>query len=85
MINYQNARIVRVDEQTPDRLKTNWEIWAELYFEYRITRKLSLYLEPSLKYYMNPTVNQEVSGSPPWTLGLGFGLQFNFEPKKRKP
>jgi hypothetical protein len=83
VIEYTNARIIRIDEETPARMKTNWQLWANLMVEMRITRKIGIYLEPSFKYYMKPTAEQENSEArPPWSLGLGIGLQFNFEQKK---
>jgi hypothetical protein len=85
-IEYSNARIIRIDEETPSRLKSNWQVWANLYFEMYVTQKISLYLEPSFKYYLSPTAEQENPGAtPPWSVGLGVGLQFNFEHKKQKP
>ncbi|MCX6277207.1 MAG: outer membrane beta-barrel protein [Bacteroidetes bacterium] len=86
VIEYSNARIIRIDDETPARLKTNWQLWANLYLEIHVTKKISLYLEPSFKYFMKPTAEQENSGAnPPWSLGLGIGLQFNFEPKNQNP
>ena len=86
VIEYSNARIIRIDDETPARLKTNWQIWANLFIEMHVTKKISLYLEPSFKYFMKPTAEQENSGAnPPWSLGLGIGLQFNFEQKNHNP
>ncbi len=82
-IEYANSRIIRIDEETPARMKTNWQLCANLLVEMRINRKIGIYLEPSFKYYMKPTAEQENSDSrPPWSLGLGIGFQFNFEEKK---
>ncbi len=82
VINYPNARIIKVDDETPARRTTNWQIWANLNLEIRLTRKISFYLEPSFKYFMKPLVEQEnVSMKAPWSIGLGIGLQFNFGKK----
>lgn len=82
-VEYANARIIRIDEETPERLKTNWQLWANLNLEFRLNRRFSLYLEPSWKYFMKPTAEQENPGAtPPWSAGIGLGVQINFDSKK---
>lgn len=84
VIEYANARIIRIDEETPARMKTNWQIWADLMLEMRINEKFSLYIEPSWKYFFRPTADQEnIHSKPPWSIGVGLGVQFNFEPNQR--
>jgi hypothetical protein len=86
VIEYSNATIIRVDDNTPARVKTNWQIWANLYLEMRMNKNVSLFLEPSFKYYFKPMVTQENgTGKSPWTIGLGVGIQFNFGHKKMTP
>jgi hypothetical protein len=86
VIEYPNATIIRVDNDTPSRTQTNWQIWANLYLEMRMNKTVSIYLEPSFKYYLKPMVTQEnVIYKAPWTIGLGVGLQFNFGHKKTSP
>ena len=85
-IQYSNARIIRIDDNTPLRLHTNWQLWGDLFLEIRMNKKISLYFEPSCKYFLNPMVEQEnVKFKAPWSVGLGIGIQFNFAPKANKP
>jgi hypothetical protein len=86
VIAYSNATIIRVDNETPARIQTNWQIWANLYFEMRINKIASIYLEPTFKYYLKPLVSQEnIVYKAPWTIGMGVGLQLNFGQKTKKP
>ncbi|MDP1622918.1 MAG: outer membrane beta-barrel protein [Bacteroidales bacterium] len=86
VIEYRNSRIIRVDNDTPSRIHTNWQIWANLYFEMRMNKNISLYLEPSFKYYLRPMVTREnISFKAPWTIGLGVGIQVNFGQKTKTP
>lgn len=86
VIEYSNATIIRVDNETPTRIQTNWQIWANLYFEMRINKIASIYLEPTFKYYLKPLVSQEnVKYKAPWTIGMGVGLQLNFGQKTKSP
>ena len=83
VIDYPNARIIRIDNTTPSRLKTNWQLWLNLTLEYRLTRQFSLFAEPYYKYYFQPMLQQEnTSATNPSAFGLGVGLQFNFGKKK---
>ncbi len=85
-VEYSNATIIRTDDDTPSRISTNWQVWADLYFEMRMNKQVSIYLEPSFKYYLKPMVEQEnVTFKAPMTIGLGVGIQFNFGQKKTSP
>jgi hypothetical protein len=78
-ISYPEGRVVRVDDNTPSRIHTNWQVWTDLNLEIRMNKKISLYVEPSFKYYLKPVVEQEnVRYKAPWSIGLGAGIQFNF-------
>ena len=86
VIEYTNARIIRVDDNTPSRVHTNWQVWGDLFLEIRMNKKISIYFEPSFKYFLNSIVEQEnVSFKAPWSVGLGIGIQFNFAAKKKNP
>ena len=86
VIEYSNARIIRTEDETPTRVETNWQVWANLLFELRMNKQVSLYLEPSFKYFLKPIVEQEnVTFKAPMTIGLGVGLQFNFGLKSKTP
>jgi len=83
VIEYSNATIIRVDDHTPSRIHTDWQVWGNLLLEVRMNRNFSLYLQPSFKYFLKPLVEQEnMTFKSPWSVGLGVGLQFNFAPKK---
>jgi len=86
VIDYSNARITRIENSTPSRMAINWQVWADLYLEYRITKTVSLYFEPLYKYYFKPVVEKEnVIYSQPWSVGMNLGLQFNFGRKRQHP
>ncbi|MEI7662534.1 MAG: outer membrane beta-barrel protein [Bacteroidota bacterium] len=83
-IEYANARVIRVDDNTPARAHTNWQLWGDLFLEFRINKKFSIYVEPSCKYFLTPMIEQEnIRYKAPWSVGLGVGLQLNFAPNKK--
>ncbi len=78
-VDYQNARIIRVDDNTPERVKMNWKITLGLHLEYRITKKLGCYLEPSYKYYFTSfTKKEQTSSKDPYSIGVGIGIRYHF-------
>jgi hypothetical protein len=78
-INYPNARIIRIDNNIPFRVETNWQIWTGLRLDYKISKEFSFFAEPYYKYYFKPMVEgKEVPSANPWSVGLGVGLQYNF-------
>jgi hypothetical protein len=79
VIDYPNARIIRIDNNTPTRVETNWQIWLGLRMDYKINKNLSFFAEPSYKYYFKSVVEQETaSAKNPYSIGLGIGIEYNF-------
>jgi hypothetical protein len=79
VINYPNSRIIRIDNNTPARNKTTWQVLVGLRLDYKVANEFSVFAEPYYKYYLQPMVNQSESPAPnPWSVGLGVGLQYNF-------
>jgi hypothetical protein len=86
VIDYANARIIRIDNNTPIRVKTNWQLWLGLRLDYKINKEFSLFAEPTYKYYFKPAVEQkEDPVNNPYSIGLGIGIQYNFGRKTIKP
>lgn len=86
VVEYSNARLIKIENETPARVDVTWQAWAGFYFEYRLSKAASLYLQPVCKYYFNPTVEKEgIQYDKPWSVGLGVGLQLNFGQKRRQP
>ena len=78
VIDYPNARIIRIDNNTPIRVTTNWQLWLGLRLDYKINKAFSLFAEPNYKYYFKPVVEQnEGLAKNPYSIGLGIGIQYN--------
>jgi hypothetical protein len=86
VIEYPNARIIRIDNNTPVRANTSWQLWLGLRLDYKINKEFSLFAEPNYKYYFKPVVEQnEDIAKNPYSIGLGIGIQYNFGRKIQKP
>ncbi len=87
-IDYPNARLIRVNNNSLSRVKMNWEIQAALDLEYRLVKNFSIYAEPSYKHYFKPFETQEsisTSAKDPYSVGIEVGARFNLGIKKNKP
>jgi hypothetical protein len=84
IIDYPNARLIRIENNTLVRVKMNWEIQAALDIEYRLVKNFSLYAEPTYKHYFKPFETQEsvtTKAKDPYSIGIEVGARFNFGKK----
>jgi hypothetical protein len=87
-IDYPNARLIRVDNNSLTRVKMNWEIQAALDIEYRLVKNFSIYAQPSYKHYFKAFETPEstpVSPKDPYSIGITIGARYNFGLKHSKP
>lgn len=78
-IDYPNARIIRITDNTPVRNSVSWQLWVSLRLDYQITRRFSLFAEPTYRYsfkvYQPGTEGTTTNTN---SFGLGIGVQYNF-------
>jgi len=72
----EGAILQSIDNQTPVRVSTNWQIAAALGAGMHISRCLTLQLEPTYRSYLRP-VYQHHRNSP-YSIGLKAGLLYRF-------
>jgi len=78
-INYRSFKVIKVENQTPQRNAINWQVWVDLNLEFRMNKSLSLFVEPSCRYFLSaPTKSENNSSEKSWSTGLGLGLQYKF-------
>ena len=74
-----NARLLSRVQSTPPGKNPNWQIWGAIHVDYKIDENFDCYLEPTYKYYFSPMVeNEAVPVQAPWSIGVGFGVRYNF-------
>jgi hypothetical protein len=86
-IDYPNAQLIRVDNNSLTRVEMNWEIQAALDIEYRLSKNFSIYADPSYKHYFKPFEMEEsesVKAKDPYSIGIELGIRVNFGQKKIK-
>jgi hypothetical protein len=84
-IDYPNATLIRVDNNSLTRVKMNWEIQAIIDIEYKLPKNFSIYADPSYKHYFKPFEMQESTLSAakdPYSVGIEIGIRLDFGQKK---
>lgn len=71
-------RVVSVNDITPDRVQTNWQFMAGLNASLAISRRFSLELEPSARYYFNSVYEKSAIDKKPWSVGIRAAFLINF-------
>lgn len=70
--------IINTTTLSPDRIKTNWQFSAGLGFGYHLTPRLSVEVEPRMKYYFNSVYEKAATIRKPWSLELRSGVLYTF-------
>lgn len=79
IVDIPNGRLIKLDNNTPARLSTNWQLWVNLTFEYQFTRNWGLSINPYYKYFItNPYQSTEVGTPTSQSFGLDIGIQYFF-------
>jgi hypothetical protein len=78
-IDYPNARIIRITDNTPVRSSISWQLWVSFRLDYQISRTLSIFAEPTYKYSSRVyKPNAEGTATSTNSFGIGIGVQLNF-------
>ena len=75
----ENIRILSKEQQIPARDQINWQIMAGAGFRYHFSDRVSLNLEPTLRYYLNNDFEKnQLNTRHPYSLGIRAGLIYHF-------
>lgn len=79
IVTIENGRILNIENTTPIRTKTTWQLFAGLRFDYQLSKQFSIYAQPYYKYYFKQVTSRvENTSSSPYSIGLGFGIEYYF-------
>ncbi len=72
-------RIIDLDQRMPLRVNTSWQFAFSAGVTYQLSNKVSIAIEPTLKYYLNSQYERKyITTRHPYSFGLRTGLLFNF-------
>mgnify|MGYP006278246319 CR=1 FL=1 len=75
----QDIRILRVDDQAPQRIKTHWQFMASAGISYRLSGNLRIVFEPVFRYYLRSAYQRNlIRTKHPYSLGVRTGFLINF-------
>jgi hypothetical protein len=63
-------RIIMINQITPERIQTNWQLMGGINATFRFSRRLGVELEPEARYYFNSVYEQSDATKKPWSLGF---------------
>ncbi len=69
-------KVIMINQITPERIRTNWQLMAGIDMGFRISRSFSIELEPEARYYFNSVYEQSDATKKPWSLGFRAAFQF---------
>jgi len=63
-------RIMQMNNVTPERVETNWQISAGINTAFALSRRFSLEAEPDFHYYFNSVYEKSDNDKKPWSIGF---------------
>ncbi|MBC8315591.1 MAG: outer membrane beta-barrel protein [Bacteroidetes bacterium] len=63
-------RVIRINQITPDRIQTNWQVVGGVNASFRISPRISLEVEPNIRYYFNSVYEKSDATKKPWSAGF---------------
>lgn len=63
-------RIIRINQVTPDRIQTNWQIQGGISLSLSLSRRFGFEFEPMIKYYFNSVYEKSEAMKKPWSVGF---------------
>jgi hypothetical protein len=69
-------RIVYINQISPERIATNWQIMGGISLFYTISDHLGIELEPQARYYFNSVYEQADVMKKPWSVGIRLAFRF---------
>ena len=79
--NYDPGRdqIVAINEITPDRIQTNWQVMAGINLSILLNKRWTIEVEPEGRYYFNSVYEKSDITKKPWSIGLRAGILFDLK------
>ena len=85
VIDIPNGRLIALQDYSPTRQPTNWQLWVRLSLEYQLTKNWGMFINPYYKYFItSPTQSAEGENRNAQTFGIDLGIQYMFGRKSNK-
>ncbi len=84
-IDIPNGRLIQLQDNTPSKQFTNWQLWVKLSIEYQFTRNWGIVVKPYYKYFLTSPSQSGENGSPSaQAFGVDVGIQYLFGRKSHQ-
>jgi len=71
-------RIISINNISPDRIQLNWQAVGGFDAAFRLSRRLSIELEPDVRYYFNSVYESSSITKKPWSVGIRTAFLITF-------
>jgi len=71
-------RVVQINQVTPDRIATNWQLQGGINVSLHISPRFGLELEPNVKYYFNSVYEKSDATKKPWSVALRASFRIRY-------
>jgi hypothetical protein len=72
-------KVIAINQVTPDRIQTNWQVMGGLNFGFAVSRRWVLELEPEARYYFNSVYEKSDITKKPWSIGIRAAISFDLK------
>lgn len=72
-------RVVQINQVTPDRIATNWQLMGGINVSWHISKQFGLELEPNVKYYFNSVYEKSDATKKPWSVGFRASFSIRYQ------
>lgn len=72
-------QVVQINNISPERIQTNWQITGGINFGWKINRRFTFEAEPQARYYFNSVYEKAGANDKPWSISLRTALLINFK------
>ena len=85
VIDIPGGRLIKLEDYSPSRLPTNWQLWVKLSISYQFTKNWGIMFNPYYKYFLtSPTQSAESGNRTTQAFGIDIGIQYLFGRKSPK-
>lgn len=75
-IDDETNRVIQIRDNTPGRITTNWQFLFNAGLSYQLSDKVSISMEPGIRFYLDPIYIGEKN--KPWSANLRTGIIYEF-------
>ena len=74
----EKNKIIEINQISPERIQTNWQIMGGINCSFMLSKRLSIELEPEVRYYFNSVYEKSDNARKPWSAGFRLAFHITY-------